>query len=246
VAWSIFSQGPAAAAAWAKAFLQGASQAWGVNVDTPANEQFVYDWEKSEGGGGANNPLNQGPDPSHPEFTSTGPQYGGGAADYVSIDAGIAGGIDYLDMPNFSGVKQALEGGNNYQADAQALWGSPWAASHYGYGSAWNTDAMPATTADAANAVLTSSNNPSWWQLFIQGLSPGYSAAKNGAIPNPVSGLTSGVTNDIKKGGAYLIGIGAGAALVVAGIYRVANPGKSITQTTADTAKTAGVAAAAA
>ena len=56
MAWSIFSDGggPGAAVTWAQDLLGqiGAPQ-------STANEQVIYDWEVSEGGGGRYNPLNQ-------------------------------------------------------------------------------------------------------------------------------------------------------------------------------------------
>jgi hypothetical protein len=159
MAWSIFSTGTAAAASWAQQFLQAA----GLPVTAP-NEQFVYDWEKSEGGGGLNNPLNQGDVSGSPQLTSTGSQYGGGAADYVSPAAGIQGAVDYINYANYAGVKQALED-SNYSAAEEALWASPWASSHYGYGSAWSTAAYPgapATSAPSNQAAATgvTSANP--------------------------------------------------------------------------------------
>lgn len=131
--WSVFSQGGgrAVAVTWARDLLTAA----GLPVSA-ANIQFIYDWELNEGGGGKYNPLNQGPVPGRPELTSTGQRYGGGAADYVSWQAGITGGAAYLNMPDYAGVLAALKD-SDYHAAAVALWKSPWARSHYGYGSAW-------------------------------------------------------------------------------------------------------------
>jgi hypothetical protein len=140
--WSIFQEGggKGAAVTWAQDLLSGL----GVQM-SPQNVQFVYDWELAEGGGGKYNPLNQGPDPSNPQLTSTGPQYGGGAADYISWGAGLQGAVDYINMPAYAGVEKGLKLGN-YQQAAQALWASPWAASHYGYGANWPTEAPPGAT----------------------------------------------------------------------------------------------------
>ena len=129
MAWSIFSggNGDQLAVAWAVALLG----ALGIQAN-PQNLQFVFDWEKSEGGGGAYNPLNQGPVPGRPDL-SGGTQYGGGASDYNGWQAGIAGAVAYLNMANYTNVLAAMRGGNYWQM-AQALWASPWAASHYGNG----------------------------------------------------------------------------------------------------------------
>lgn len=165
MAWSIFTQGGGdpAAAGWADQLLSTAAQEWGVpvsQVDNPSTKQFVFDWEKAEGGGGAYNPLNQGPDTTHPGLSVTGEQYGGGAADYASVGAGIQGAIDYLNMPNFSGIKQGLLAGSGDQAKA-ALIASPWAGSHYGGGANFPSTPFPGTTSSVlgtsgTTAVLTS------------------------------------------------------------------------------------------
>ena len=140
MAWSIFSDGggDGAAYSWALRFLQ----ALGVPVNN-SNVTFVYQWEKSEGGGGTYNPLNQGYVPGNSSLTSSGNQYGGGAANYVSWQAGIQGAVDFLRMPNYTQVLAALKAGNGDAAKV-ALWNSPWAQSHYGYGKAWNNNALPA------------------------------------------------------------------------------------------------------
>src|SRR6266567_2752560 len=74
--WSIFQQGggPGAAATWSEEALRRI----GAPANTP-NKQLIYDWEVSEGGGGAYNPLNEGPDPGKP-WLSGGSHYGGGSA----------------------------------------------------------------------------------------------------------------------------------------------------------------------
>jgi hypothetical protein len=131
--WSIFQQGggPEAAVGWA----QQALKMIGAPV-TPGNVQFMYDWEKSEGGGGAYNPLNQGPVPGQPNLTSSGQQFGGGAANYDNWQSGLKGFQAYMNMPAYAGVRDSLI--KNDPAGARsALWASPWAASHYGYGANW-------------------------------------------------------------------------------------------------------------
>jgi len=140
--WSIFQQGggPGSAVTWA----EEEEQALGIPVNA-TDTQFFYDWEVSEGGGGLYNPLNQGPVPGDPSLTSTGPQFGGGAADFVSWDAGLQGASDYIHMPAYAGVLKGLQD-QDYQEAATALWDSPWAGSHYGYGAAWSTATPPGAT----------------------------------------------------------------------------------------------------
>lgn len=137
--WSVFTQGggPAVAATWAKDLLS----TLGLPTSGP-DLRFIYDWEVSEGSGGRYNPLNQGPVPGQPALTSTGQQYGGGAADYVSWAAGIAGSAAYLNMPNYAGVLAALQHGSYSQAAAE-LFRSPWAKYHYGGGASWSAAQLP-------------------------------------------------------------------------------------------------------
>jgi hypothetical protein len=184
MAWSIFSDGggDGAALTWAENLLQKD----GAPV-TPGNEQFIYDWEKSEGGGGKYNPLNQGPVPGHPELTTTGQQYGGGAADFTNYAAGVQGAVDYLNMPNYTAVQAALKA-NNPQAARSALIASPWAASHYGGGSAFSNAAIPGQ----ASSLLGDPGNPN--------AVPASTGAATGQPVNWLSNLFSyqGQLNDLK------------------------------------------------
>lgn len=227
--WSIFTQGggQGAAVTWAQDELQLDSAAWGVNVDSPGAEQFIYDWELAEGGGGANNPLNQGPVPGHPELTTTGSQYGGGAADFASVQAGLQGTLDYLNMPAYSGIKAALEAGDPAGARS-ALIASPWAASHYGGGANFPTNPLPGQ----ASAITGSPGPPT------TGGTPA-DATTTGASLNPVSDLTG----SLKTAFGYIGLVLAGAGLVVLGVWKAANPGTSIRQLGQGAAKTAAVAA---
>jgi hypothetical protein len=180
IPWSIFNyaQGDQLAVAWAEQLCR----ALGAPV-TASNVQFIYNWERSEGGGGAYNPLNQGPVPGDPALTNTGQQFGGGAAGFVSWQAGLAGAVAYLNMPNYAAVKQALMGGNAAVTGPQALWASPWAASHYGYGSNWNTQALPGFT---PNSLISVSQQ----------------AGMTGFTPAQVSSMASASTGATAAGGA--------------------------------------------
>lgn len=148
MAWSIFRQGggPLVAKGWAEQFLTRL----GAPV-TPGNVQFVYQWELAEGGGGKFNPLNQGLVKGRPDLTTSGIQFGGGAADYASWDAGLQGAVYYLHLGHYKGVLAGLM--NNDPVSARnALIASPWAASHYNYGKNWPASA----TAPGGAAVLPS------------------------------------------------------------------------------------------
>lgn len=142
MAWSIFKEGggPEVAVGWAHQLLQKLGA-----PDTPGNVEFIYQWEKAEGGGGKYNPLNQGPVAGKPWLTTTGEQYGGGAADFASWDAGLQGAYDFLHYNYYKGVLAGLMS-NNPTAARSALWASPWAASHYGYGKNWPFVSIPGGT----------------------------------------------------------------------------------------------------
>lgn len=205
MAWSIFSDGggQGAAATWADDLLHkiGAPR-------SPGNEQFIYDWEVSEGGGGRYNPLNQGPVPGHPELTSTGPQYGGGAADYVSWAAGLAGAADYLGMASFTGIRDALRA-NRPAAARSALISSPWAQSHYGGGSAFSNAPLPGHKSALPGGMGSAGNgfsltNPSTW------------------LPSLTGGITASIGTAVKE--AVIMGplLLLGAGLIGAGIWKAA------------------------
>ncbi len=212
MAWSVFDTaqggGQPVAAGWAKAELQLASQQWGTNVDTPGNEQFLYDWQLAEGGGGKYNPLNQGPVPGHPELTTTGSQYGGGAADYASPQAGLQGALDYLDMPAYSAVKAGLIANNPTQARA-ALIASPWAESHYGGGAHFPSTPLPGQTAVLTDFAPGGNWDPLNWPGNAVGAVKGAPAAVAGAAGSVFSGfvkdfLTSGL---VLRGTLIVVGI---------------------------------------
>ncbi len=139
MAWSIFTDGggPEVAVGWA----QQALRQIGAPV-TPGNVQFMYDWQKAEGGGGKFNPLNMGPVPGQPTLTTTGQQFGGGAADYASWQAGLLGFQAFMNMSNYTAVRDSLIA-NKPTAARAALWASPWASSHYGMGAQWPNDPVP-------------------------------------------------------------------------------------------------------
>lgn len=160
MAWSIFTDGGGnqVAVGWAQQFLT----ALGAPV-TPGNVQFVYQWELAEGGGGKYNPLNTGPVKEHPEWTTTGEQFGGGAADYASWQTGILGPVYYLEnyqQATYSKILNALRGNDPAGARA-ALWASPWAAGHYGYGADWPLNATVPGGQPILPSVSTASTSTS-------------------------------------------------------------------------------------
>lgn len=193
MAWSIFQQGGGdpAAVQWAHDLesMLGIQQ-------SDANTQFIYDWEKSEGGGGKYNPLNQGPVPGHPELTTTGEQYGGGAADYASYGAGLQGAVDYLHMSNYTHVLSSLQAGDAAGARS-ALIASPWASSHYGGGANFSNAPVPNGTQQLTSAMTTPGGGGGLGGLAgdLAGLATG--SGVGGTVPKPLSGIAGDVANGI-------------------------------------------------
>jgi hypothetical protein len=248
MAWSVFTQGggDGAALTWAQQLLT----ALGAPV-TPGNEQFIYDWEQSEGGGGQYNPLNQGPVPGQPQLTSTGSQYGGGAADYVSYAAGIQGAVDYLNMSNYTAVKQALDN-NDPNGAKSALIASPWAASHYGEGASFSNAPLPGQASslldtnggvEAASTGTAESTN--WLSDLLSGKPQGFSELFGNLFSG--SSATSNVSADIKQWlvrGSLIV---FGAIIIIIGLIKMTGSSKSVgdvimapvsgTKTVAKTAK---------
>jgi hypothetical protein len=227
--WSIFTQGggDGAAVTWAQDLLQEL----GAPV-TAGNEQFIYDWEKSEGGGGQYNPLNQGPVPGQPQLTFTGSQYGGGAAGYVSVAAGLQGAVDYLNMPAYAGVKAGLLA-NQPAAAEQALIASPWAGSHYGGGADFSQVPLPGTTGTAIDTSALTSG-----LADVGGATGAAASAALGAtgLSGDVTNIFSGLLAPFESWALRMfIGL-AGAALVVAALIlagkasgTVEHPGRDAT-----------------
>lgn len=206
--WSIFQQGggDGAAYTWAKDLLRKI----GAPL-TPGNQQFIFDWEVSEGGGGTFNPLNQGVDPNNPTLTSSGNQYGGGAANYVSWAAGLQGASDFLSMPNFVRIKDDLVRGNPVQARADLI-ASPWASSHYYGGAGFSDKPLPG---------------------HATALPPGGQAPGSGGGGFSPFGFLSGIANlpttltDLAVTGPVVL---IGAALIVWGAARATGTSTKIRQ----------------
>lgn len=223
MAWSIFTDGggKAVAVGWADQLLKliGAPRSAG-------NVQFVYDWEVSEGGGGRFNPLNQGPVPGQPNLTTTGQQFGGGAADFASWQAGLTGAAAFLAMPAYQGIRAALRKDDPTAARA-ALIASPWAASHYNGGASFSnapvpggTPVLPPVGPGGAGGISTTSAvaNPATCAVKVPTLSTG-KVLGIGLSTGPGSCLLG------KSEARSLIGAGvliAGTALGLAGIIVLA------------------------
>lgn len=196
--WSIFTQGggQGAALTWAIDLLKGIQAPL-----TPGNEQMVYDWEVSEGGGGKFNPLNVGTVTGDPSLTSTGDQFGGGSADYVSWAAGLTGTETYLGYPNFAQIAADLRANDPARARADLI-ASPWAASHYNQGSGFSDAPAPG----AASALPPAGGSPA-----------------NSSTPSPggVTGILSSIEGDFKTYAIVVPVVIMGGALAVWGAVKM-------------------------
>jgi len=85
-----------------------------------------------------NNPLNNG----------NGSGGGSGLGSYATLSIAAEYAADSLRRYSFyDAIEASLEAGNDANATAQAIWASPWAGSHYGYGSHWSTAPVKVITA---------------------------------------------------------------------------------------------------
>lgn len=110
----------------------------GIGNDTPSQAivDFMIEWTIAEDAGpGAlvrNNPLNT----TQTSGAVTQTINGDGVRGYASYEDGLAATLQTLSYGYYIGIVAALRA-NDPDAARQALWASPWAASHYGWGASW-------------------------------------------------------------------------------------------------------------
>lgn len=106
---------------------------------TPATVAFVVEWTLAEdSGSGAldrNNPLNTTLC-GHHQVAAINGDGACGVAGYATYQDGIGATIDTISQANFRAIAAALAA-NDADGARLALWVSPWAESHYGYGASW-------------------------------------------------------------------------------------------------------------
>jgi len=109
---------------------------------TQANIDVMLRWMRQENGPdnwwNRNNPLNNG----------NGSGGGSGLGSYATLSIAAEYAADSLRRYAFyDAIEAALEAGDDADATARAIWASPWATSHYGYGTHWSTAPVKAVTA---------------------------------------------------------------------------------------------------
>ncbi|GGR18448.1 hypothetical protein ACFOE1_08705 [Agromyces mediolanus] len=113
---------------WAKLVL--------IEGDWPVTEEnvtFMMRWMRQENGAdnwwNRNNPLNNG----------QGSGGGSGLGSYPDLAVAAYYAAENLRSGRYPAVDAALQRGDSADATAQAIWASPWASSHYGYGTHWSS-----------------------------------------------------------------------------------------------------------
>ncbi|WP_022888987.1 hypothetical protein [Agromyces italicus] len=100
---------------------------------TDENVTFMMRWMRQENGAdnwwNRNNPLNNG----------QGSGGGSGLGSYVTLVEAAYYAAENLRSGRYPAVDAALAEGDSADATAQAIWASPWASSHYGYGTHWSS-----------------------------------------------------------------------------------------------------------
>jgi murein DD-endopeptidase MepM/ murein hydrolase activator NlpD len=124
---------------WAVDFLAQLGNAQ-PSADTVA---MVVEWTLAEDSGdGAfarNNPLNT----TQPGFAENATINGDGVKGYADREAGLAAAVHTVTNGLYNDVVAALQA-NDAEGARRALWASPWAGSHYGYGASWPRYAIAA------------------------------------------------------------------------------------------------------
>lgn len=125
---------------WAALVLQDAS----LPV-TKNNITVMLQWMDSENSPQdwwlRNNPLNNG----------LGSGGGGGFGSYDSLNTAASYVALQFSRSLFAGIRSALAADSDPSVTAQAIWASPWAGSHYGYGSIWHAVDVPIVAAPSSD-----------------------------------------------------------------------------------------------
>ncbi|CAM5475918.1 putative protein OS=Leifsonia shinshuensis OX=150026 GN=HNR13_003943 PE=4 SV=1 [Leifsonia shinshuensis] len=110
---------------------------------TKPNVDFMLRWMRQENGPpdwwNRNNPLNNG-------YGSGG---GAGFGSYPDLVTAAKYCAENLQR-GYPAVVAGLTAGTSADVTAAAIWASPWASSHYGYGSHWSTSPVQIVTAPAS------------------------------------------------------------------------------------------------
>jgi len=108
---------------------------------TEANVTVMVQWMREENGPdnwfNRNNPMNNG----------QGSGGGSGLGSYDTLDTAAYYAAENLLRSIYAPIAAGLADGTSAERTAQAIWASPWATSHYGYGANWTTSPVPVVEA---------------------------------------------------------------------------------------------------
>jgi hypothetical protein len=223
--------------------------------DTTNNITNMLRWMRRESGTTwdvRNNPLN----------TGVGTTAVTGSSGFPNLIVAAQNTANALKMPNYTAVYHALAQTATAHTFSAAVVASPWASSHYG-GTPTNIATTPpvtptqkgqSTTATPATLVGTTStvglftwvHNAYHW-LNTHGLGSPFPGSVGKAVTNTLGGLA-----DVTKFFSHLTNVNnwrragifaGGAALVVLGLFFLAQGSKSVRGAEGDMAKAAGTAA---
>lgn len=133
---------------------------------------MVVEWTLAEDAGdgafGRNNPLNT----TQSGFEETQTINSDGVKGYSTREAGLSAAVHTVTNGLYNDVVVALQS-NDAEGARQALWASPWAGSHYGYGASWPVYQMEAAPAPAplagsfASNPITVGDDPCGWNVQV-------------------------------------------------------------------------------
>lgn len=164
---------------------------------TLKNMEKLYTWATAEGqpGGSHYNPFNT-------TFRGYGATVGqAGISYYPTLYDGIDATAATLQSSSYSPIVQNLRSDGSFEDFSKAVWDSPWAGSHYGYGADWPSSLVtknpyPSWVGNMNGADVTQTNNNAS-SLSLPGALGDLANAVEGVL-DPVDGIFAPFTNLFK------------------------------------------------
>lgn len=197
---------------------------------TPQNELAIAAWEAAEGGNWHNNatanPLNTTQD--EPGATSIN---SAGVKAYTSWSQGLDATVQTLNNGRYGGILSALSAGNSAQAVGQAVQASPWGTGG-GVLKVLNSLKSSGHGFSLTDAALIGASALPGVGALPALIGAGAAAGSAAGTGNPITGAASAVTGaagkwgwsmvggSVTHGALLIVGLLAGAGLVVLGVNR--------------------------
>jgi hypothetical protein len=218
---------------WADQFLEGLH-----DTPTPNSEQAVEGWEGGEGGAGpewgiatntaAYNPINTTLGEPGSSTVIGGPAAAAGVQSYTSWAQGLTASVSTLneDQPGYAQIRQDLASGAapgqlNADVDASA-WGTH-DLSAGGYQPLTGPGTPPVTGVTAVSPIDTGPGGAGTLPASTPAATTGVVSDVGGDLFSLLGG--SSVETSLTKAGIVIVAVVAGAALLVAGVYKAVSPG---------------------